>query len=260
MSNKWLIIGSTAMKHWYPEWRTPKDIDLLTPAKLTSSDSTLCAVDTHWHEYADELISLNSCSTFADPNILLTLKLSHAHWNIKWAKHVLDIDYLRQKGAIVHEAVYEKLVSFWPSVHGKKHVNLNQEVTAFFSDAVVRIHDHEYLHKIVAFNGTPMHERIRPDLASAWVDRRLFERLSREEQLQCVLEEMLVTAIERGRLTVTSLNSERLAAVSFALKQLATSMTHGWFSRFIIENHRELFQHKRATWQQQLTKALLILS
>lgn len=41
----WLIIGSTAMYHWFPDARKPKDLDLLTPAKITGNHGDICVVD-----------------------------------------------------------------------------------------------------------------------------------------------------------------------------------------------------------------------
>lgn len=246
----WLIIGSTAASHWYPDWpRTPLDIDVLTPAKITGNDSKLCVVDTSWHDAAQSMIDASTNKVFADPDILYTLKLSHAHWDIKWGKTMFDLEFLKNKGCSINFELYQKLFKVWSEVHGPKRVNLNKPMTEFFKDSVQRKYDHEELHFKVAFYDRPMHERLRPNHGTAWCSEEQFKMLSEEDQIRTALEEMMVVAIERKKLTAESKNSEVLMAMSYSYKQLCTSMTTGWFARFLILNRTNLLFNWREQWK-----------
>jgi hypothetical protein len=256
----WRIIGSTALYHWYPDFpRIPLDIDLLTPAKIAGSDSKICIVDSHWHDAAEELISFNSDPVFLDPDLLLTMKVSHAQWDIKWNKTMWDINFLLSKGCKINEVAFKSLFDAWSKIHGSKKVNMSQDMDAFFDDAVFRKYDHEKLHELIAFNDRPMHEHIRPDLTRAWCSHDLFLGLSPEDQINCALEEILVIAIERNHLTHTSKNSDKMRAVSRAYFQLITSMTTGWFTRFLILNHINIIFTRKTQWMKQLNNTLSFL-
>ena len=253
---KWLITGSVAQYHWFEDSRKPKDIDLLTPAKICGNDPLVCVIDAKWHELADEIILRNNDPVFVDPNMLFTLKVSHAHWDIFWNKTMFDITFLKEKGCHIHEDLYHKLVKMWTGIHGEKRANLNVTVEEFFSDAVNRKYDHDFIHECVAFNDRPMHELIRPDLSKAWCSEELFNALSEEQRAQTALEEMMATAIERRNLDVRSSKLVRYAALLHAHKQLCTSMTKGWFARYLIINHHDLIHKRKSQWQNQLTIAL----
>ena len=252
----WLIIGSTAAYHWFPDHREPSDIDVLTPAKISGNHSTLCVVDAQWHTAAQYLIDLNSNPVFMDPDLLFTLKVSHAHWDVKFNKTLYDISFLKNHGAKLHTEAYQKLLPVWDAVHGKKFVNLNQPVERFFSDAVTREYNHERLHELVAFYDRPLHEQIRPDRGSAWCSKELFAGLSPEDQAKTALEEIMAVAIERGRLSTSSKRSEVLRAVHQSHHRLITSMTAGWFALYLILNARELLSDLRLTWEPVLLRAL----
>jgi hypothetical protein len=254
--SKWLIIGSTAAYHWFPDRRPPKDIDILTPAKIIGCEAKVCVVDSSWHEIADEIITLNKDPVFADPDILYTLKVSHAHWDIHWDKTLFDVHDMGMRGCQLNLPLYHKLVKLWETVHGQKRVNLNQSVETFWDDAVVRVHDHEALHEAVKFHARPMHERIRPDLSNTWCSEALFLALNPDERAECVLEEMMVTAIERFHLTAASSRREVMLAMHRGHKLLCTSMTKGWFARYLIVNRYDLLTTRREGWYGHLTNTL----
>ena len=117
----WRIIGRTALYHWYPtEVSIPQDIDILTPVKISGNNSKVCVVDSQWHDAAQLLIDASKDSVFLDPNLLYTLKISHAHWNVKWAKTISDISFMKKKGCILNMEIYKELFKIWTNVHGKK--------------------------------------------------------------------------------------------------------------------------------------------
>lgn len=252
----WLIIGSTAAYHWFPDRRAPKDIDILTPAKIVGRVAKECIVEGTWHDVAEEIIAQNKDPVFADPDMLLTLKVSHAHWDIHWRKTLFDIKDLRDRGCQVDMPIYHKLVAVWEKVHGRKHVNMNQSVETFWDDAVVREHDHEVLHECVKFYDRPLHESIRPDLSNTWCSEEMFLALPAYDRMRCVLEEMMVTAIERSHLTHRSSRIEMMKAMHHAHKLLCTSMTKGWFARYAILEHFDLLVVRKNEWHDQLKTAI----
>ncbi len=252
----WLIIGSVAQYHWFKDSRQPKDIDLLTPAKISGNSALVCVVDAQWHELADEIIKNNSDPTFATPNLLYTLKVSHAHWDIHFDKTLYDIKFLQDRGCELDVPLYHKLVKVWEKVHGEKLVNMNQRADTFWTDAVVRKYNHDHLHELVKFNDTPMHNLIRPKLDNTWCSEEMFNSLSEEQKACTCLEEMLVIAIERFNLTIKSSKIDRLKAIKKAHKKLCVSMTKGWFARYLIVNHFDLLIGRKTQSLQQLASAL----
>jgi hypothetical protein len=256
----WIIIGSTALAHWFPDWnREPKDIDLLSDVTIKPGNGQF-VVDAHWHEAAPLLIKASKNKTFLDPDLLLTLKVSHAPWDIKWGKTMFDIDFLYSKGLEVNEELHAELIKVWKRVHGPKKVNMTQTVDVFFNDCVPRLYDHEVVHEHVAFYDRPMHELLRPDPKTVWCSVERFNQLSFDDQCKTVLEEMMTVAIERANLTLKSSVIDYRRAIHNASFKLITSMTTGWFSRFIIRHHRHLLIERKELWVPQIKKALTSLS
>lgn len=251
-----LIIGSTATYHWFKDARPPKDLDLLTPAKITGNHGNICVVDAQWHDACEAIMAVNTDPVFADPNVLLTLKVSHAHWNIHHDKTLFDIKFLQDKGAFVLDGLYDVLIPVWTQIHGKNRVTVNKTPEEFFKDGVPRAFDHEWLHEQFAFYERPLHERLRPDPGNVFCAKDRWERFSYDDRCLCALEEILVTAIERRNLTKHSKKSELLSAVKLAHHKLCTTMATGWFARFNIENHFELLINRREQWMTHLTSVL----
>lgn len=256
----WLISGSTAIYHWFPDFpRNPVDLDLLSPAAPKFVHSELF-IDVDWHEAAELMLNRNVDPVFLDPDLLFTVKVSHAHWDVKWQKTMFDVNFLKNKGCKLNYLIYDALFKVWTQVHGRKNVNMNRKMEEFFDDAVVRTYGHEWLHELVAFNGRPMHEQLRPDHGTAWCSQEKFLELSDEDQFKTALEEILVVAIERGKLSPTSNKIDRLRAVHRAYFKLVTSMTTGWFARFLILNQVTLLTQRKELWQTQLNKTLVNMS
>lgn len=242
--NKWLITGSVAAHHWFPnEWESTKDIDILSPANVRGS-TQLC-IDTQWHDVCSEIIARNADEVFVDPNMLFTIKFSHAEWDIKWRKTMVDIWKFQKNGCELQHDIIPRLKEVWKKIHGPKRVNLKQDVVEFFShDAVARKYLHEDVHEAVKFYDSPMHTRIRPDLKSVWCDRGMFSALSYDDQRKCAMEEIMVTAIERRKLTSETSKMDIGSAITFAHRQLIISMTTGWFNDFLILNAPDLLSRK----------------
>lgn len=255
----WIIIGSTAAHHWFPDFRAPVDLDLLTPNKVCAVGSTGPFLDCQWHQAAEALINASANKVFLDADLLFTLKVSHAEWDVKWDKTLFDIEFFKRKGCSLNMPLYKELFQVWTTVHGKKRVNLNQELDVFFTSAVKRKYNHEWLHEHLAFYSRPLHEAIRTNLQSAWCSEDLFNGLSLDDKLKCALEEIMVIAVERHNLTAKSQKSDISTAMNKAHKQLVTTMTTGWFALFLILNRYDLLFGLKTIWMPHLQQKLRLL-
>lgn len=246
-----LIIGSVAAHHWFSDWRLPRDVDVLSP----EVSPVPMVIDYQWHEMAEKVLAASKHPVFADPDILLTLKLSHSHWNIWWKKTVIDITLLKDRGARVNEGLYRELLPVWERVHGKKHVNLNTTVSEFFDDNVTRRYDHEALHHHLALDGPPAHMKARTNKDSPWLTEK--DAVSNGDLREVLaLEEIMVTAVERADLGSASTYTDIVKAIDMAHRVLATSMSKGWFSRYLVWNYRDLSKQLRERGVPHLKKQL----
>ena len=228
---KSLIIGSTAIKHWYPDFkREPKDLDLIDTETYMSTKE----VERLWIHQFQELLDINIDDRYLDPDSLLTLKLSHLGWDILWEKHVADVEFLFSKGCVVDRGLYERLVKGWIRKHGKKWASLKgKDSTTFFEDAVARKYNHDSIHEIVAIYDKPLYEQLIHE--GVQCSEKGFEKLSYEDKIYLVKEEVWVTALERY-LIPNDFKYSATLAYQQALKKLATTMSSGWFKFFILSN------------------------
>ncbi len=247
--SKFLITGSVAMHHWYP-WikTTPKDIDIITESGivLSSSSPSRLGIESHSNPIFSKILKINKDPVFVDKEILYTLKMSHAQWDIKWEKTINDIMFFELKDDLdLKEELYHELVAHWTTVHGSKRVNLNMTNDLFFTDAVRRKIDHDVLHQMVAIYEEPMHTLIRRDKSSPKPDKALWDALLYKDKIFTAIEEICVVAIERGRLTKESKRSEIMLAIMAAYKSLVTTMTKGWFCDFLLMHALCLLWYER---------------
>lgn len=234
-----LFFGSVAAKYWHPEFREPNDTDLIQKEKpLFNTFVNGKRWEYHWVDALQYVLDNNKDDHYVDPDFLYTIKVSHAAWNINFEKHMKDIMFLKQKGCVLDKVLYEALYKEWEALHGKKKVKMNQMNDDFFTDAVKREFDHDWLHEFLAFGERPMHERIRKSLESPLPSKELWDKLTYQEQLQCASEEIFVVATERY---LDGNPKKYKVAKGKSMKNLITSMTKGWFNLFLIENFGELY-------------------
>lgn len=205
-----IIIGSTAAKYWFKDYpKNPKDLDILcTQFKETTQKS-----DIQTHRLAQKIIDLSINKNYLDPDLLYTLKVSHAYWNIFFEKTLKDIEFFKNKGLVINQELHDELVQLWSEIHGKKHVQMQRSTKEFWNDNAKRrvfnvdtkgLHQHEFLHTLVKFKDEPMHFYVRPDKNSVYIPKSSFESLDCQDKLKLATEELLVTAIERFNLDCNS--------------------------------------------------------
>lgn len=229
--SKHLIFGSTAMKHWFPDLRDkPKDLDIMGQGKSSPG------VEYHWNEAFQYVLENNKDEKYVDPDFLYTIKVSHAEWNIRWSKTIIDIKNMKKKGCMLDPLLYNMLHKEWEKIHIPKRVVISGYVEEFFRENITRKFDHEELHERIKYNEIPMHYKIRKNPEKVNVSKELWDKLSYMEQLQTASEEVIVFAVERHA------SKPPKHSLFKALEDLITKSCTGFFALFMIMNFEEILE------------------
>lgn len=237
-----LVIGSVAAKHWFTDWREPKDVDAFTDREqIDVSMITDCDLkgDFFWDERLRDPIHTGGVAT---PDELYTIKHSHAYWELKnssWGKHMTDLLDLKRRGAKLIPEWHDVLYKVWEDLHGKKQVDLTQESDEFFTDAEKRIYDHDSIHHSVAYTpGKPIYDECLKDGKSVQMDMAKVWAMPHERIVQMFREEIYVTALER-LVIPNDYKCSPGAAYQWALRRTITSLTKGKSAQFIVSHFDE---------------------
>jgi hypothetical protein len=237
-----ILVGSSAMHQWNPQmFPKPKDKDYL--GELPEAPIELGKVDYHQipgHLY--EILQMYSVGGVLRPFGCYFLKLSHSTFDVRWEKTARDLikfqsayPFTRQDPAVWDDH-YHVFYKFWSEVHKNKkdRINLNKPNEDFFKDRVTRQYKHDDLHEMMKYGDRPWFEKLKDNKDLAFIPYKNFLQLPKEQQLEVPREEIYVTALERFILTGIETNPVR--AYRSAIKKLVTTMSRGWFPRFIMEN------------------------
>lgn len=252
-----MIVGSHALEALGVCNRVPKDLDVWTDHDVSRMTSSQGKLDSFWHPLLAEVIPDRSEWQYPTLDQMYTIKLSHSHWELpngSWHKHIYDLIQLQNAGAKLDLGLYKVLYKVWEDTHGKKVMNLDQDKTEFFADAVRRVYDHDSIHSSVAFGDTPIYEEILRDGASVDIDPRKLWALPHSRIVQLFVEEICVTALERIVIP-RNYRCSSGAAYLWALRRTITSLTKGKSSRFILENIQEFMRPDPDYVQRHLAKA-----
>lgn len=235
----YIVIGSTALHRMFPdEFRKPKDLDVFASPDhgptLYGSD-----VDSFWDDRLNAWFYRGE-ERFATLDELYTVKVSHAHWDIRndtWGKHMADILFMQRKCAQLIPTLHDILYEIWIDKHGSKKMTFS-ESEEFFDDAVVRKYDHDSLHESVAYGDHALYidyllpgRSVAMDMARVWAsDHETLVKLFREEIYATALERIVVPRDYRV--------SPGLA-YHWALRRTITSLTRGASSLWLIENFKD---------------------
>lgn len=226
-----LLIGSTAMERHQVGNRSPKDRDVF-------SDDPSAGDDVFWHPAFHSWLGWGDHKRVATLDELYTIKVSHAQWDLvnrTWNKHVYDIVKLKEAGAVLDLELHKLLYSVWEETHGKKVMDLNQDKSEFFADAVRRTYDHDSLHDSVAFGDLPIYTEVLKDGAEVDIDMKKLKALPLDRFVDLIKEEIFVTALERI-VVPRGYRVSPKAAYWWAFRRTATSLTKGWTARTILDN------------------------
>ena len=231
-----LVIGSTAAKHWFPEWREPKDCDYFGDEVVKPVDGQ--RVEPFWDDRLLKLLSADEWR-YATPDELYSIKFSHSFWDLRngsWPKHMYDLLKLKARGAQLIPEWHDVLYEVWEDLHGKKKVDLTMESDEFFADAVKRIYEHDSIHLSVAYTpGKPIYDECLKAGKTVQIDMNKVWAMPHDRIVQMFREEIYVTALERLVIPSNYTHSPG-AAYQWALRRTITSLTKGASAKFIVEN------------------------
>lgn len=238
MQNNKMLIGSRAAKVWFSDFREPKDTDYIIRGESCAISEKNTEKKQCWA--FDKILDMFPEMEIAEPFLLYTLKLSHAYWDgIHWAKTMADIAFFQSRNVPFDEDIFDMLFKQWEEIKGPKRSSLNKSNEDFFKDNVRRKYVHDDLHYAIAYYEEPLYQRIKKNASKALTSKFLFDALSHQDKIKLAREEIYVTALERF-LIPNDFRTNTQAAYLGALKMLITSMTRGFFARFLVENWLEL--------------------
>ena len=169
-------------------------------------------------------------------NVLYTLKVSHIFWDIFWEKHMYDIVFLQENGAVLIESLFSDLYKYWNEFHGEnKRFNLKISADKFFNNSL-KTYNHDKLHTYI--NPSPTYLKVLKDGEEVEVDENKFNNLSQDEKLDLVREEIYVMAFER------LFNHKYRVAYIWMLKKFIMAHAPMYEALFIIQNYKELHRCK----------------
>ena len=214
--------------------------DLILEAEICWSDSTA-------KEFTD-LAVVHSQITIEgqvfnvpDLNALLALKTSHRF--LKNSPHFLktmkDIHTMRKLGAHIPENLKQWFKRRAKETYNYSHPKLAQNKQNFFGEEDYHIYDHDTIHLSVMTGAVPSYTLFKSEQAEVWCDAELFAAQPLEVQLNAVLEEALVLALERGQIPFRGKASPEMS-FKHALMKVCTSITSGWFRTFAWEHYYEV--------------------
>lgn len=231
------LIGSRAMREWFPDSREPKDWDYQSCYPVDFSLWQPC--DGRRDVFTDKRLGAWTWGLVATPDELYTMKISHSFWVINgeqnWDKHAYDTVFLSRKGCQFLRPLYDILLPIWKDRYKKNPTNLAQGKGAFFADAVHRTYDHDSLHESVAYYDRPLYERFLADGEEVKSDWSKFQELPFEDRLRAVREEIYATALERT-LIPRGYKGSPGAAYHWALRRTATSLFKNEWALFLMLN------------------------
>jgi len=256
-----MLIGSVAIGMHCPEFRKPKDVDVITPdithgtsgglkVERLWDDSLNDMVDKFWYQI-DKAVNVPGVGWCFLPSLdfLYTLKISHSFWSLRnqsWGKHTADIIWLqRNTDAKFLRDVYDYFYPLWKEKHGAKRASLNKTPEEFFTASVKRTYEHDSVHASVAYGDEPLFKRILKDDHEVMVDWSKFEAMDHQTRLNLVREEIYATALERnlipkhdGKPTVSE--REQKNAYRENLFKVITSYWKGEWALWVLLNLSEL--------------------
>lgn len=231
-----LVIGSQAMRWWFPWTREPKDFDVFV--RTDEHYDLMVRGDVFSHPDLDYYLPAKGAFVYATPDEQYTIKASHAYWELRngsWDKHMADMLFLKNSRAKLNFELHDLLRRIWTEKHGQKRVSLEMEDKTFFADAVNRKYDHDSVHATIAYGDEPLYMKILKDGETVAVDPTKLWLMPFEEKILLFREEIYATALER-KLIPANYNTSQSAAYRWALRRTITSLTKGRSATFIVDH------------------------
>lgn len=224
-----IVIGSTAMKIHFPDFnRQPKDLDIAVEHEKVSTKKGI--------EYLyNPVLCKYSNDVFLNPNMLLSLKISHLFWDINWEKHMWDVQFLLQKGCIPNIEYIKEQMEFWKEYLPKvRRSQLEMSKEDFFNNAVNKDSEqHDLLHK--KLRDIPAYTLLLKEGCEVELDENKWINLDFDKKCDVVYEETAVMAFERYKPDLYW-----KAAFNRQLKDNIIKHFPFYIALFAIENYKKL--------------------
>lgn len=216
-----------------------------------------------------ELILEQICKNklYAPIEVLYSLKKAHIHFPIKFRKHIMDLMYMRYKlreklGITLDQDLNAEsdLLDHFPALtemhfretekrRGKlKTPKMAESKAQFFGKSknyVKSYYVHDNMHLAMAHDQDPIYLRILKEEAEVETDHELWKKLTIQQRIWCVLEEVYVIALERKILP--QMFEEQVdkyytpeEAFDWALMRVCTTLCDGFFRDFAVRAFDEI--------------------
>jgi len=205
---------------------------------------------------------------FAPPEVLYSMKKAHIHYPIKFQKHIGDFLFLREKLRQQKNISLEldlnsqmdwldELPTF-TAMHQKcteerlgkvKTPKMKQSKEQFFGKSknyVTSYFVHDDMHKAIALmhEGDPVYQKILAEGAEVETDPALWGRLTLQQKIWCVLEEVYVIALERKIIPQMfekgGFDPSPKEAFDWALFRVCTTLCDGFFRDFACKAYDKI--------------------
>lgn len=235
-------VEETAWLTSYPEAKPHPLASGKTAYKIDETMVEFEHFDRPSNQMLSELVEADHMSTsfgmVPSVDLLFTIKQSHRYLKNSphfW-KNFGDWHRLRAAGAKVRPEYQEFLKVREKETYNYKHPSLNQSKKSFFSDDNIKYqYDHDSIHRAVARMDAPAYTFFQKDGSEVACDRSKFEACPRAIQLNSVVEESAVLAIERSLVPHAGKLTPRDAWL-FAFSKVCTSISSGYWRQFAYEN------------------------
>lgn len=228
--------------YWVERNMMPTRLDQLGPNKYVAKGESIVEFEIDRSSWLHNLVVQDGMSTtfglVPTLDMLFTLKQSHRH--LKNSPHFwktfFDWHRMKAAGCTVRPEYREFLKQREKDTYAYKHPSLNQSKDNFFGEDMNKYqYDHDSIHEAVAIMEKPAYRAFQKDEAEVACSKDKFFACSREVQLNSVVEESAVLAIERGLVPHPGKWTPKKAWL-FALSKVCTSIASGWWRAFAYEN------------------------
>lgn len=263
-----LLIGSRALRFWYPKLERNSDYDIIMTKEeyqqigcpgekrchkaYVSGD---CDYELEFDDYesnkkllnygSDKTVELLGLTCRVAPlEVLLAIKRSHRFFQDHWHKNMRDYHFLKSITTLSDELL--ELSDLRQSEKTSRSGRFSLDVTNedFFlgsQGAVRRIYEHDDLHYATCYYNEPLWARCKHDRGKAKIDYDLFQLLTFEDQVRMVQEEAFVIALERK---IIPHGEEQSKAFRYAVMRIGTDLCRGWFRSFAVENYAHVMKYR----------------
>jgi len=245
-----VLIGSRALNYWFPQSPITEqsDWDIISDKQIDGAEwhdpeflynrqfATRYAT-THFVDFNNEKIQVMS------PVGLALIKRSHLWRDLSFQKHVTHFHkwlFTSYQNCDTMDLVFlQKRIALTKQAYPQGNPNLMQKKEDFFSDAVTKKYDHDWLHELFAYYDKPIYVSLLREEGLAWCDKEKWEALSYDDKLKAVAEEAYVISTERF-LVPNDWKYPTKKAFIKSVDKICTTLCSGWFRDFAIDNYPQV--------------------